>query len=107
MKTTTSTTAILFAIENRLTDRQILNRLKKLEELKRVEKETKAAIDAIKADIIGDAQKIDLDTAAFSVKLTPFEKTVFDGKRLKEELPEIYAAYCSTKAESRFTYKIK
>lgn len=97
MKTTTNTTAILFTVENRLTDRQILNRLKKLEELKQAKKDAEAAIDAIKAEIIGDAQKIDLDTAAFSVKLTPFEKTVFDGKRLKEELPEIYAAYCSIK----------
>ena len=90
-----------------LTDRQILNRLKKLQDAEQRKKDAEREIEALRAEIIGDAERLDINADAFAVKYTLVTSARIDSKRLKEERPDIYAEYTKEITSARFTYKIK
>lgn len=89
-----------------MTERQIENRIKKLQAIeaqqKALEKEAEALKTEIKADL--EAKGIDeIKTASFVVKWKEIISNRLDGKALKDALPEIYNQYCKKSASRRFT----
>ena len=89
-----------------MTERQIENRVKKLQELeaqqKMLEKEAEAIKDELKTEL--ETQAIDeLKTKFFIIRWKMVISTKLDSKSLKADLPEIYSKYCKESSSKRFT----
>ena len=113
MNTTTkdSSAAVIWTVEpdvyTGLTERQILNRLKKIAEAERRKKELEKEIETLRAEIIGDAEMLARETADFIVRYTPVTTERIDTKRFKEDHPALAAAYTKGTTSMRFSYKLK
>lgn len=86
----------------KFTDRQLDNRAKKLKDLQSQADALKAEIDSLKAEII-QAMEIEgpFKTATDHYKFNYFEtvKQSVDGKRLSQDMPDVYEQY---RKESRY-----
>lgn len=111
MKTTTATTkSVKFIIPpveiQKLTDRQIDNRIAKIADLDSQIKALQAERDALKAEIT-EAIGTEHETAHYIIRNTSVTSQRFDSKAFKAAEPETYAAYCKETTANRFTYKAK
>jgi len=90
-----------------MTDRQIENRIKKIQELEAQQKELDAKIDAIKAEIKADMTEKSVDeiTTAngFVIRWKEIVSNKLDSKELKKALPEIYKQFVRMSSCRRFT----
>ena len=109
MKATTNNAAIVWTVapSKALTTRQVYNRVLKIAELEKQKKELDEKIKSLRAEIIGDADALDISDARFSVKYTPVLTSRLDTKRLKTDHPDIYAQYEKETASTRFSYTLK
>lgn len=108
MTNKTTNTAVIWTVapeKPKLTGRQILNRLLKIEEAKRKIKALNAEIDALKAEIIGGADTVALDTPQYRVSYAPVVSTVADTKRLKAD--GLFERYSMERVAKRFDYTIR
>ena len=90
-----------------LTERQILNRLRKIADAEKQKKALEDYIASLKIELIGDADAVAIDAEKFSLKYTPVETSRIDSKRLKTERPDVYADYLTASKSHRFSYKLK
>lgn len=90
-----------------LTERQTLNRLHKIADAELRKKEAEKEIEAIRAEIIGEAENLSIDNELYKISYTAVTSSRIDTKRLKEEKPKIYADYLKESCSMRFTYTIR
>lgn len=89
-----------------MTDRQLENRIRKMQELEAQQREIAAQIEAIE-----DELKADLDsrgeqehsTGNFIIRWKEIISSRFDTKALKAEDPDLYAAFTRQTVSKRFT----
>lgn len=90
-----------------LTERQIYNRLRKLEAVEAQIKALEAEKASIRAQIIGEAEEVMIDNAMYSLSYKTIISRRFDSKAFSAVHPDLYEAFRSPQASSRFTYKFK
>lgn len=87
-----------------LTDRQIDNRMKRIQdldaEIKRLQAERDELKDQVAAAVTGERS-----TAHFTVRNQEVTSQKFDSKAFKADHPKMYADYCKAATSFRFTYK--
>ena len=99
-------TVIPFPAEQGLTNRQLDNRIRKLDELKRQEKEIKKAIEAVKQELIDHIGSGDgFATNHYEVKYTRYSERRIDSKKLKADFEEVYMEYSKEYPKTRLSYK--
>lgn len=89
-----------------MTERQIENRIKKLQEIEAQQKELEAAADAIRAELKADLTEKGVDerkTKNFIVRWKEIISSRLDGKALKAALPDVYGQFCKSSTSHRFT----
>ena len=89
-----------------MSERQIENRIKKLQLIEAQQKELEAQADAIRSEIKAELEEKgqeELQTKNFIVRWKEVISNRLDGKALKAALPEIYAQYVKTSISKRFT----
>lgn len=88
-----------------LTDRQIDNRMKRIQdldaEIKRLQAERDELKDQVAAAVTGERS-----TAHFTVRNQEVTSQKFDSKAFKSDHPKMYADYCKAATSFRFTYKV-
>lgn len=87
-------------------ERALENRLKKLRELEKQQKELEQQAEKIKAEIKADMQakgKEEIHTDNFIVRLKEVVTNRFDSKRFAEEHKALYKAYTKPQSSIRFT----
>lgn len=91
-----------------LTDRQVNNRIAKLEDIeaqiKALEAEANKVKDELKADM-GDLEHY--ETASYKLNYTNVTTERLDSKALKKALPDVYGTYAKTTESRRFSYYAK
>lgn len=87
-----------------LTDRQIDNRMKRIQdldaEIKRLQAERDELKDQVAAAVTGERS-----TAHFTVRNQEVTSQKFDSRAFKSDHPKMYADYCKAATSFRFTYK--
>lgn len=89
-----------------MTERQIENRVKKLQELEAQQKALKAEAEEIKNVLKTELESQELEelkTKSFIIRWKEVVSSRLDSKTLKAELPEIYSKYCKSSSSKRFT----
>lgn len=89
-----------------MTEKQIENRIKKLQIIEAKQKELEEQAEALKAEIKADMESKGLDeleTKNFIIRWKEVISNRLDGKALKAALPEIYSQYCKASTSRRFT----
>lgn len=89
-----------------MTERQIENRIKKLNELAAQRKAIEEQEDQIRDEIKKDLEEKGLEeiqTKSFIVRWKEVISQRLDSKALKSQLPEIYSTYCKESRSRRFT----
>lgn len=89
-----------------MTEKQIENRIKKLQIIEAQQKELEDQAEALKAEIKADMESKGLDeleTKNFVIRWKEVISNRLDGKALKAALPEIYSQYCKASTSRRFT----
>ena len=89
-----------------MTERQIENRVKKLQELEAQQKALKAEAEEIKNVLKAELESQELEelkTKSFIIRWKEVVSSRLDSKTLKAELPEIYRKYCKSSSSKRFT----
>lgn len=89
-----------------MTEKQIENRIKKLQIIEAKQKELEEQADTLKAEIKADMESKgvdELETKNFIIRWKEVISNRLDGKALKAALPEIYSQYCKASASRRFT----
>lgn len=87
-----------------LTDRQIDNRMKRIQELDAEIKRLQAERDELKEQVAA-AVTGERSTAHFTVRNQEVTAQKFDSKAFKADHPKMYADYCKAATSFRFTYK--
>lgn len=90
-----------------MTERQIENRIKKLQTIEARQKELEAQAEVIRSELKTDLEEKGQDEFqtknGFIVRWKEIISNRLDGKALKAALPEIYAQYTRQSASRRFT----
>lgn len=89
-----------------MTDRQLKNRIEKLDAIAEQQKALEAQAEAIRNEIKADMQeKGEYEISVFGriVRWKEVISSRLDSKALKAALPEIYSQYCKPMASRRFT----
>lgn len=89
-----------------MTERQIENRVKKLQELEAQQKALEQEAEQIKAQLKAELEEQgveELPTKNFIIRWKMVMSSRLDSKALKAELPEIYKQYCKQSGSKRFT----
>lgn len=89
-----------------MTERQIENRIKKLQAIETQQKVLEEQAKALKAEIKADMESKGLDeleTKNFIIHWKEIISNRLDGKALKAALPKIYNQYCKVSSSRRFT----
>lgn len=89
-----------------MTEKQIENRIKKLQALEAQQKELEAQAEALKAEIKNDLEEKGVDelhTANFIIRWKEIISSRLDGKALKAAYPDIYGNFCKASTSRRFT----
>ena len=91
-----------------MTDRQLNNKMKQLQELesqiKELEKQLESIKDAVKADL-EEKNEDEHDTGAYVIQYKLISQKRLDSTSLKSELPDVYAKYSKESSYKKFTYK--
>lgn len=91
-----------------MTNKQIDNRIEKLEtleaQIKALEKQAEAVKDELKAEL-GDSEH--LETAKHRLNWARVLTERLDSKALKADRPEVYSEYVKTTESRRFSYSTK
>ena len=89
-----------------MTERMIVNRVRKLKELEAQQKEIEEQIEALKAEIKADMQRKDLEeqkAGDYMVRFTTVISNRFDGKAFKADHAKLYDQYMRTTESRRFS----
>lgn len=89
-----------------MTERMIVNRVRKLKELEAQQKEIEEQIEALKAEIKADMQRKDLEeqrAGDYLVRFTTVISNRFDGKAFKADHAKLYDQYMRTTESRRFS----
>ena len=87
-----------------MTERQIANRIKKLEELEAQLDTITAQIDALKGEIKAEmAEREELTACGYVVHYTHVITNKLDTTRIKKELPDLYSKYIKQVFSRRFS----
>ena len=89
-----------------MTDRQIENRIKKLQEIEAQTAALEKEADAIRAEIKADmeAKGIDeLQTKNFFIRWKEIISNRLDSKALKDQMPDVYRMFIKQNSSKRFT----
>ena len=89
-----------------MTDRQLNNRITKLQDLEAQMKELEAQAEAIRAELKADLESKGEDehnTGSFVIRWKEIISRRLDGKALKAALPDVFAAYSRESTSRRFT----
>ena len=90
----------------KMTERMIVNRVRKLKELEAQQKKIEEQIDALKAEIKADMQRKDLEeqkAGDYMVRFTTVISNRFDGKAFKADHAKLYDQYMRTTESRRFS----
>lgn len=90
-----------------LSERQIFNRLVKIADLERSIKELTAARDALRADIMQDAESMVIDCKLFTLDAGRESYRTFDSKAFKAAHPDLYKEYQRESSRAKFRFKFK
>lgn len=90
-----------------LSERQVYNRLVKIADLDRTIKELTAARDALRADIMQDAESMVIDCKLFTLDAGRENYKQFDSKAFKAAHADLYAEYQRTASRAKFRFKFK
>lgn len=89
-----------------MTDRQLKNRIEKLDAIAEQQKSLEAQAEAIRNEIKADMEEKGEDEISVFGRIIRWKEIVsnrLDGKALKAALPEIYSQYCRPTSSRRFT----
>lgn len=89
-----------------MTNRMMDNRIKKLQSIEARQKELEAQAEAIKEELKAELEANNEDehnTGSFIIRWKEIIGSRFDGKALKEAMPDLYNQYCRQTASRRFT----
>lgn len=89
-----------------MTERQIENRIKKLQAIEAQQKELEQQAEALKAEIKADLEEKggdELKTKNFIIRWKAIINNRLDGKALKASFPDIYSQFCKSSVSRRFT----
>lgn len=95
------------AAEVTLSERQIYNRLRKIATIETQVKALEAQKDALRAEIIGDAQEVMIDNPLYNLQFRQIVSRRFDSKKFSADYPQLYEEYRKPSTSTRFTYKFK
>ena len=90
----------------KMTERMIVNRVRKLKELEAQQKKIEEQIEALKAEIKADMQRKDLEeqkAGDYMVRFTTVISNRFDGKAFKADHAKLYDQYMRTTESRRFS----
>ena len=90
-----------------LSERQIYNRLVKIADLESSIKELTAARDALRADIMQDAESMVIDCKLFTLDAGRESCRTFDSKAFKAAQPDLYKEYQRESSRAKFRFKFK
>ena len=89
-----------------MTNRQLDNRVKKIQALEAQIKELEAQADALRDEIkadLTDKGEDEHNTGAFIIRWKEVLSNRLDSKALKAALPDVFAAYSKSSSSRRFT----
>lgn len=89
-----------------MTERMIVNRVRKLKELEAQQKEIEEQIEALKAEIKADMQRKDFEeqkAGDYTVRFTTVISNRFDGKAFKADHSKLYDQYMRATESRRFS----
>lgn len=89
-----------------MTDRQLLNRIEKLDSIADQQKELEAQAEKIRSEIKEDMERKQLHEVCVGNRVIRLKKIVFtrfDGKALSIALPEVYKCFLKCNTCYRFT----
>ena len=89
-----------------MTDRQLNNRITKLQDIEAQMKELEEQADAIRAEIKADLEakgEDEHDTGSFIIRWKEIISRRLDSKALKAALPDVFAAYSRESTSRRLT----
>ena len=89
-----------------MTDRQLNNRITKLQSIEAQMKELEAQAEAIRAELKADLESTGEDehnTGSFIIRWKEIISRRLDSKALKAALPDVFAAYSRESTSCRFT----
>lgn len=89
-----------------MTDRQINNRINKLQGIEAQVKELEAQAEAIRAELKADLESKGEDehnTGSFVLRWKEIISSRLDSKALKAALPDVYGQFCKASVSRRFT----
>ena len=89
-----------------MTNKQLDNRVKKLQSIEAQMKELEEQADAIRAEIKADLEakgEEEHDTGSFMIRWKEIISRRLDSKALKAALPDVFAAYSRESTSRRFT----
>lgn len=90
-----------------LTERQILNRLHKLDAIKKQMDELKKEMEAIKSEIMGNAEAVTIDSEKFKLDAGKEAYKSFDSTAFKKDQPDVYKSYVKVAFRSKFRFTFK
>lgn len=89
-----------------MTDRQLNNRITKLQAIEAQQKELEAQAEAIRAELKADLERKGEDehnTGSFIIRWKEIISSRLDSKALKAALPDVYGQFCKASTSRRFT----
>lgn len=89
-----------------MTNKQLDNRVKKLQGIEARMKELESQADAIRAEIKADLEskgEDEHDTGSFIIRWKEIISRRLDSKALKAALPDVFAAYSTESSSRRFS----
>lgn len=88
-----------------MTERQIENRIKKIEELEAQKKALEEQISSLKAEVQEQMQEQGtLETAHYTIRWTKVTSERFDSKSFKSKHAELFSEYVKSVESRRFSY---
>ena len=89
-----------------MTNKQLDNRVKKLQGIEAQMKELETQAEAIRAELKADLEAKGEDehnTGSFVIRWKEIISNRLDGKALKAALPDVYGQFCKASTSRRFT----
>lgn len=89
-----------------MTDRQMNNRVAKLQELEAQYKALEASIEALKDELkatLAESGEDEHNTGSYIIKNKTVVSNRLDNKALKADLPDVYSKYSKESSSKRFT----
>lgn len=89
-----------------MTTMELRNKIEELKELEALVKEAEAEVEALKDEIKAEMtkqQKDEMQVGRYTVRWTDVTSNRLDGKKLKEEMPNIYNMFVGQSYSKRFS----